>query len=83
VKKIVAPYSEALRLTLLETENIPPWGEAVTVGDTRSMIYACDETAPRFPAASLAEYFRVVVDEMDIGKEYFALEMLGVLPSSV
>ena len=59
VKNIVVPDSEALRLTLLETENNPPSGEAVTVGDTRSMMYACDEIAPRFPATSLAKNLRV------------------------
>ena len=80
---MVAEDSLAFRNTEIKEENEPPDGDAVTVGIVVSMTYVCAWTGPLFPAVSLAKYFRVVADEIDRGKEYFALEMLGVLPSRV
>jgi hypothetical protein len=37
-------------------------------------------TLPLFPEESLAKYFNVVVDVIDIGELYTALDVVGLLP---
>ena len=68
VKNIVAPGSEAIRLTLFESEKVPPSGEAATVGAIRSIVYSCDAAVPTFPAASLAKNLRVIDPPIVIGE---------------
>jgi len=51
-----------------------------TEGAVVSMAYICVTTLPLFPAASLAKYFNVVVDDTDIEELYTELAVVGTAP---
>ncbi len=49
--------------------NVPPIGDAVTVGAVVSIVYTSDCTVPELPVVSSPKNFKVVLVEIAIAKE--------------